>query len=459
MKYNEEMDAKGLPAKKAVRKPRKLKVVRRGDIIRSNRVRTPGPIPRQKTSFLLPASHWRKIMQPFLFYVRLWHGSDTYKDCLAYINRVSDYTQYRKEQEIRIPYNGTYGVFTRDTKTFNIIRNCLQKNQTFRWAMKRLIYRWRISKCKAMNTEDIFTGEVPVKSVEIYDWNQRTKYVFEAGTVYRDLLTKIQNASELFVSPMMPRNPFTNSELTYGQLHFTIRALISYGFNHWCFDALKRSGYCLKTFEEVYAYPLRYDNLKSIYRKPTEPSCAAIVTDFIEHSYEHHNVELPYKFAWYMAVTEHPDCEIIQKWRALSLKHEQILIRYEEGPVYNLKMMFIYSESLDLIKSSTKDIGIIWQKYLKKPEEPTVAESSGRRGRAASESEDDAVADAIADANVSAISDTSSQPILFTYTYTPITLTYTPITLIRSETHRLADLWTDDLLDNWLSNINLDDTT
>jgi hypothetical protein len=451
------MDAKGLPPKKAVRKPRKAKIVKRSDIIRSNRVRTPGPLPPQKTAFLIPASHWRKIMQPFLFYVRLWQGSDTYHDCLAYINRVSDYLTYRKEQHIRIPYNGTYGVFTRDPKTFNIIRNCLQKNQTFRWAMKRLIYRWRISKCKAMNTEDIFTGEVPVKSVEIYDWTQRRKYIFEAGTVYRDLLTKIQNACELFVSPMMPRNPFTNSELTYGQLHFTIRALISYGFNHWCFDALKKSGYCLKTFEEVYAYPLKYDNLKSIYRKPTEPSCAAIVTDFIEHSYEHHNVELPYPNAWYMALTENPDCEILQKWRALSLKHEQVLIRYDGGPVYDMKMLFIYAESLDLIRSSTKDIGIIWRKYLKRPEEPTVAELNGHRRRAASESEEEAVADADADADadtgadadVSAISDTTNQTIIFTYTYTPITIT-----------QRLADiLWDDDLLDNWLSSINLDDAT
>ena len=442
------MDAKGLPAKKAKRKPQKARVITRADIIRANRVRTPGPLPPQKTSFLLPM-YCRRIMQPFLFYVRLWHGSDTYQDCIRYLNQVSDYSKYRREQSIRINYNGNYGVFTRDTKSFNIIRHGLQKNQKFRWAMKRLIYRWRMSKCKAMNTEDIFTGEVPVKCVEIYDWSQRRKYAFEAGTVYRDLLTKIQNACELFVSPMMPRNPFTNSELTYGQLHFTIRALISYGFNHWCFDALKKSGYCLKTFEEVYAYPLKYDNLKSIYRKPTEPACAAIVADFIEHSYEHHDVEIPFKHAWYMALTENPDCEIIQKWRGLSLKHEQILIRYDEGPAYNLKMMNIYAESLELIRSSTKDIAIIWRKYLKKPEEPTVAESSGRRGRSDSEPEPEAEAEP----DISAISDVNSLPIMFTYTYTPITL-------IRSETYRWQDIqWNDDLLDNWLSNITLDDAT
>jgi len=156
-------------------------------------------------------------------------------------------------------FTGDFTTFTRDKKSLDIISYCLYLNQKFRWNMKRLIHRWRIQRCEQMNTEDVFTCEVPEKLITVYDWDQRRKYAFEATTIYRDILTKIRNAEGLFVNPLTPKNPYTNRELTYGQVHFTIRALIRYGFNSWIFDALKRSDYNVVKLIEYYEYPLKND--------------------------------------------------------------------------------------------------------------------------------------------------------------------------------------------------------
>ena len=357
-----------LAARKARRRPKKC-----SDAIMCHSGGTNSPPtlfpPRQKSQFIFPTRHLNTFMEPFLNYVRLWYDSDTYQNCIAYLNRVSDYSVYKAEQKLAVPFTGFYSVFTRDKKSFDIIRRCLYLNQRFRWAMKRLIYRWRIARCKPMNTEDIFTGEIPVKLIEIYDWAQKSKYVFEAATVYRDYMTKIQNASNFFVNPMMPRNPFTNSDLTYGQLHFMIRDLIHHGFNHWSFDALKKSGYSMDVFGSVYEYPLKYDNLKNVFRKPTEIACTDAVFECIESEYEYHGVALPYKHGWYVALRENPDCKIIQQWRAVSLKREQILIHYDMGPIFQSKMAVIHAETVALVRNPATEIRIIWRKYVDRQED------------------------------------------------------------------------------------------
>ena len=205
---------------KAPVKPKRSKHVPREIHIRSSYTKraptapTAAPAPIIKSQFIIPTKYSSRFMKPFLQDVRNNYTDDSYINCLAHIKRIKSYDTY--PMSFTTPYNGHYSPFTRDTLTLKIIRRCLLLNQRFRWTMKQLIYRWRVSKCRAANEEDVVTGEVPEKLVEMYDWSHKCKYVFEAATVYRDYLTKIQNASGLFVIPRVPRNPFTNMELTYG---------------------------------------------------------------------------------------------------------------------------------------------------------------------------------------------------------------------------------------------------
>ena len=314
-----------------------------------------------KSQFLIPTKHSATFMKPFLQAVRNDYTDDSYINCLAYIRKIKSYDTY--PMSFTTPYNGHYSPFTRDILTLKIIQRCLHLNQQFRWAMKRLIYRWRVSKCRAANEEDVVTGEVPEKLVEMYDWPQRCKYVFEAATVFRDYLTKIQNASGLFVIPKLPRNPFTNMELTYGQLHFTIAALIKHGYNHWSFDAMKKCDYSMDIFRDVYAHPLKYDNLKNVFKRPTDAECVDIVYDFISDEYYYHNIEQPYKHGWDIALRENPDLRIIQAWRALALEQQMLVIRYD-GDILQVKLAPIHEKSLELIAKPLTDIRRIYNKWL-----------------------------------------------------------------------------------------------
>jgi len=356
-------------------KDKRRRYVPREIHIRSaNKTKAVSTPPAIKSQFLIPTRYSLKIVKPFLQAVRNDYADDSYMNCLAHIERIKSYDEY--PMTFTVPYNGHYTPFTRDTLTLKIIQRCLLLNQRFRWAMKRLIYRWRVSKCRPMNEEDVVTGEIPEKLVEIYDWPQKCRYVFEAATVYRDYLTKIQNASGLFVIPRVPRNPFTNVELTYGQLHFLIAALIRHGYNHWSFDAIKKCDYSMDIFREVYAYPLKYDNLKSVFKKPAEADCVDIVYDFISDEYYYHNIEQPYKYGWDLALKERPDLEIIQAWRALALEQQMLVIRYE-GDMLQVKLAPIHKKSLGLIAKPLTDIRRIYNKWLNGLPKKTGASTYG----------------------------------------------------------------------------------
>ena len=317
-------------------------------------------VPTIKSQFLIPTKYSANFMKPFLQAVRNSYEDDRYQNCLAYIEKIKSNLTY--PMTLVVPYSGAYSTFTRDRLSLQIIQRCLLQNERFRWAMKRLVYRWRIHKCRTMNEEDIFTGETPEKLVQIYDWPQRCKYAFEASTVFRDYLTKIQNSIGLFGVPKIPRNPFTNAELTYGQLHFLIRGLMQHGFNHWSFDALKECGYSMDIFREVYAYPLKYDILKNVFKRPTDADCVDIVYDFIGDEYHYHSIEQPYKYGWDIALREHPDLDIIQAWRGLALEQQQLVLRYD-GATLQQKMRPIHEKSLKLIARPITDIRRIYTKW------------------------------------------------------------------------------------------------
>jgi hypothetical protein len=352
---------------------------------------------------------------------------------MHFLKTISAPREYVRGQ-LDIPYTGYYTPFTHDEKSFGIIRHCLILNQRIRWAMQRLVHYWRKSRCKQMNTEDIFTCEVPVKQIDMYDWSQNTKYIFEAKTVYRDFLSKIYNASGLFVNPKMPRNPYTNSEFTYGQLHFTIQALIRAGYNHWSFDALKKSGYSLKTFLEVYEQPLKYDTLARIFRTPSEPECVVLVFDCIETEYLHHGVSLMYRSAWRTALWTNSRCELVRKWRALSLKREQLMIRYE-GDTLEYKLRDIHRQSLELIAEPIDPIRGIYNRELLRQAEATAIAAAEAAAESESETDEDVdttpvnvpaeennapnAGNYMSNINITAlIQSFVTTPLVYTYTYT-----------------------------------------
>jgi hypothetical protein len=93
--------------------------------------------------------------------------------------------------------------------------------------------KWRMRHIRVINEEDIATQEAPKKPVVFIDWKTRTSYQFEAMTILHDLLIASSIMTTLFLNALPPRNPFTNSHLTYGTLISLHEQLRRVGVTHW----------------------------------------------------------------------------------------------------------------------------------------------------------------------------------------------------------------------------------
>jgi len=215
----------------------------------------------------------------------------------------------------------TTGFLNKPPEFFKEYRKLVAQNQQFRWKMKRLIHRWRLSRLRQINTTDIATMEEPKEPIYLYDWSERCKYVFEATTLIKDVKEKLQYAIELFPRPVNPRNPFTNRPLTLGQIHFLLLELQRKGHSHWILSAFREGQYSLLFLQTVYFNPLKVNALKRIFRNPVDDTCMDIVYDFILAEYEYHHICYRNHKMWSWQLENRATTKIIASWRDLCYKY------------------------------------------------------------------------------------------------------------------------------------------
>jgi hypothetical protein len=233
----------------------------------------------------------------------------------------------------------------------------IYKNQIFRWKMKRLIHKWRLSKFKQINVDDIHTGEPPKKLVCLYDWNQRSKYVFEANTIYRDLCERLFTSDGLFINTQYPRNFFTNTPLSIGQLHFIIEDLRKYGFSHWALQGLQSCNYALNYFKRIYKQSIHIEVLKRCFATCTSQECVDLVTDFVELEHEYHDKECIQTAVLLWYIKTYYECPLVQAWRKLCFKYYKYAYM---NPDFNYTDT-IHMLSREIMKT---DHVIMYQKYI-----------------------------------------------------------------------------------------------
>jgi len=222
------------------------------------------------------------------------------------------------------PTNGTSVFPTK--KGISELKEAIQKNETVRWLLKRLIHPWRLKRFRASNTEDVMTGEIPKKPVHIYDWNTRSKYVFEAATLHKDICSRLCLAEEQFPTPKPPRNMFTNEPLTYGQLFGALRDLESYGVSSWVTKAFASENYSVESFERTYAIPLKKHALKILFSSHSNPDYIDTLLEFIQFEYEYHDREFIRPDVWVWMIEHDPTDERIQAWRNICYKYYTAVI-------------------------------------------------------------------------------------------------------------------------------------
>jgi hypothetical protein len=247
------------------------------------------------------------------------------------------------------------------TKEFSeTMLSVIHENQQLRWCFKRLIQRWRMARFRQANTTDVVTMEEPKQPVFVYDWTTRTKYVFEATTLFRGIRTSLLLADELFPTPKAPKNPYTNQPLTYGQLHFALNTLREKGRADWTTESFRAADYDLTVFKRRNNMQLRLAALNSLFAKPTEIAYVDTLFDFIDFSHDNAEIEMERKDVWLWAIENKHDHDLIRCWRLLCYDYYKGLISLSSDEHAKLKTK-IQDETDKLILQPMTELVLLWR--------------------------------------------------------------------------------------------------
>ncbi len=239
--------------------------------------------------------------------------------------------------------------------------NLIRLNQKIRWAFKRLIQRWRAARLRQVNTEDVVTMEVPKQPVYIYDWTARTKYVFEAASLFRGIRACLTLHHDLIPTPKAPINPFTNQPLTLGQLHFTLAALRAAGYADWTTEMLRAGTYEIDTFKRRANTQLRVSALNHLFADTADEGYVDLLYDFIDFCHDDVGAEMERKDVWEWMIQNRPNYIRIQTWRGYCFQYYHGLITESSEAFLNIKRK-IMRDVGELVALPMVDMILQWRK-------------------------------------------------------------------------------------------------
>lgn len=267
------------------------------------------------------------------------------------------------------------------------MQKLIYMNQRVRYFFKKCIHRWRLSRMKQINTEDVVTGEVPVNPVYFYDWKNRSKYTFEARSLYKDICERLLNSQGLFCNPLYPRNMFTNLEFTPEQVHFIIADVLKAGYSNIFTCAFVKAKYTLENFTSLYITILKQNAIEKIFKQLTSLECADLVFDFFEMYRTRYNNHTQNPSMWSWAFENlNEGYPLVNEWRKLCKKYYMKCISESED-VFNGTKIDIAEEARELLRTPSHNIMREWIRPYMKEAGIAVELESRRRGRNDSDSE------------------------------------------------------------------------
>ena len=222
----------------------------------------------------------------------------------------------------------------------------------FRRKMTKLARLYRFSKLSSSNTEDIVTMEVPKYPIWIVDWENKTKYVFEAHTLIKDITTRLLHHDGIFADPQFPRNPLTNLNLTTAQLVCVWRQMFSMPLKvSFVITAFKIAGFSLDKFEIVNDVYLQLNALKDTMNTGKCFDYREKMEDFMFDIHEQRDVN-PCRLVLANAVKQHSEHKLVKAWAKNCYKFYEAEILYRNNPGVLLKEKEkITQASFSLVKS------------------------------------------------------------------------------------------------------------
>jgi hypothetical protein len=205
------------------------------------------------------------------------------------------------------------------TKVATIKKECkdyLQKNQKYRWILKRFITLWRLKHLRQLNDVDPITLNSIVQPISVVCFATRGKYVFEASSFLHEIHQKLLQSNGQIPAPVFPRNPLTNQDLSYGQLVSIYNQCLQYGKMKWSFQGFYHARFSIRLFLILHRKSLRVNAVKTVLNTHDNYEGIDMLLDFIETQHEEH--EIPYNHFIYRWCVYHLPCEKrISQWREL----------------------------------------------------------------------------------------------------------------------------------------------
>ena len=230
----------------------------------------------------------------------------------------------------------------------------LQKNQRLINSFRALAHRWLQSRFKPANEEDLCTCEIPRNPVSLRVWSQRTIFNFEANTIRRDMLERIFTQSYLFPKFYLPRNPYTNSDMTENQFYSVVKQLRKAGFSHWSLEALFECRYNLDKFKEKFGVLIKKEIIEREFKKPSG-EVLYVIQDFMEDHHKKNNKAFC-SFLYRWAVAHLQTHSRIKSWIQLCKDHHMIIYTDGNGKEYTAERNRIDDVAKRLCEGYTSEL-------------------------------------------------------------------------------------------------------
>lgn len=158
------------------------------------------------------------------------------------------------------------------------IREC-----RLRRIFRGVLQRWRIYKMNKASTASIdpITLCPPEKTVTVYDWATRKRYLFDAKSLATLIESQLLYCEYGFSVPQMPRNPWTNIEFTYLQLVSIYEQLQHHGELRWGFTTLRSHQFHRETWELYHRPALTMKAIRASITHLDSRAAREMLEDFI----------------------------------------------------------------------------------------------------------------------------------------------------------------------------------
>ena len=246
----------------------------------------------------------------------------------------------------------------------------VKKNQQHIMAFRSLAHKWLLKRrFKAGNDEDLMTGEIPKKLVTLTVWSERRTYTFEGATIRRDMMERLFQHSYLFPKYLMPRNPYTNCEMTPCQFASIITQLRAFGLSHWAFEGLLKCKYDMEKFKAMFAEPLKRELIAKHFNNMS-PETIDIVIDFMDD--QHDANDKYFDHALYRWTFEHwKRHSKITRWVSLCKRYHESVVNIHDRLDLGKELLNIQAECL-LLCSYPGDLADLRNEERKKQGLPPI---------------------------------------------------------------------------------------